>query len=467
MHDRRARARAKERKADIAPPPRDSVGDSTIPLSSSDQDASPFIPRLIVHNEILDAAIPPDASQPYSKSDPEEAASTIAIIVTRLTTIFNDVALYKKLLSSRDSDAQQLLDLFQWLLDAPAVDSVIRRSLIVAMQRLSRKTGLYPACYSLQGVEYGGDPVAAGSYADIYKGTMGDQPVCMKVIRVYQTTQVGHFLKACSKEAILWGQLSHANLLPIYGLYRLNTRICLVSSWMEHGVITQYLANYPDADRLLLVLDVTQGLAYLHENKIIHGDLKGVNILVSKSGRACVADFGLSSISDANILAWTSNSSAASKGGSMRWQAPELFDLDNDELVQNDEASDMYAWACVCYEIFTGNVPFSHLSRESAVLLQVQAGRRPPRPLKSSPPWLTWGLREDMWSLMDDCWNGDSTKRPTVQNVLARLEPMLPRDRRPADSGEMLTPAQFRETMRAPLDVRSILETLKQVSNPP
>lgn len=75
------------------------------------------------------------------------------------------------------------------------------------------------------------------------------------------------------------------------------------------------------------------------------------NILVTDSGRACVADFGLSSVSDANILNWTSHSSAASKGGSIRWQAPELFDVENDEVVHNSEASDIYAWSCVCYEV--------------------------------------------------------------------------------------------------------------------
>lgn len=37
----------------------------------------------------------------------------------------------------------------------------------------------------------------------------------------------------------------------------------------------------------------------------------------------------------------------------MRWQAPELFDLENDEVVPNNEASDVYAWSCVCYEVRT------------------------------------------------------------------------------------------------------------------
>lgn len=59
-------------------------------------------------------------------------------------------------------------------------------------------------------------------------------------------------------------------------------------------------------------------------------------------------------MTDPQILKWTSQSSAASKGGSIRWQAPELFGADNDEVVPNSKESDIYAWSCVCYEVFRG-----------------------------------------------------------------------------------------------------------------
>lgn len=69
------------------------------------------------------------------------------------------------------------------------------------------------------------------------------------------------------------------------------------------------------------------------------------------SGSACLADFGLSAITDAQILHWTSHSSAGSKGGSARWQAPELNDPERDEVVHNSMETDVYAWSCVCYEV--------------------------------------------------------------------------------------------------------------------
>jgi serine/threonine protein kinase len=116
-------------------------------------------------------------------------------------------------------------------------------------------------------------------------------------------------------------------------------------------------------------LDVAKGLQYLHQEDIIHGDLKGVkkilfiacssyqqenfqvNILIDPSGRACLADFGLSAVADPQIMHWSSCSSMGSKGGSVRWQAPELHDSVHGEIVHNSKESDVYAWSCVCYEV--------------------------------------------------------------------------------------------------------------------
>jgi serine/threonine protein kinase len=78
---------------------------------------------------------------------------------------------------------------------------------------------------------------------------------------------------------------------------------------------------------------------------VILTDLQ-MNILVTPSRRACVADFGLSAIVDAMSLRFT-HSTASARGGTLRYQAPEL----HVEQMQNHYGSDVYAFACVCYEV--------------------------------------------------------------------------------------------------------------------
>lgn len=73
------------------------------------------------------------------------------------------------------------------------------------------------------------------------------------------------------------------------------------------------------------------------------------NILVTASHRACLADFGLSSVVDSQGLKTPSLSSGGPEGGTVRFQAPELIDPDIVGL--RSQASDIYAFALVCYEV--------------------------------------------------------------------------------------------------------------------
>ncbi|KAJ7738434.1 kinase-like domain-containing protein, partial [Mycena olivaceomarginata] len=156
---------------------------------------------------------------------------------------------------------------------------------------------------------------------------------------------------------------------------------------------------------------VATGLEYLHRKHIVHGDLKGQlqsNILVTPSGRACIADFGLASIADASSFNLTL-SSQSNRGGTLRYQAPELFS----DQHSNHFGSDVYAFACVGYEILTGKVPFFEISADGAIILKVMQGVRPSRLPIISPV--------ELWLLLDDCWSQDPKGRPAMTAIHQRL----------------------------------------------
>ncbi|KAG6806834.1 hypothetical protein H0H92_009900 [Tricholoma furcatifolium] len=278
----------------------------------------------------------------FSKHRSKYSLDHLTALIAKLRRVVHEKNLHKRLVDcdKSQSDAQLLLDSFQKLLDIAELDTSFRKKLIVATQRLSTRFGIFPACYELKDiVQDSEDPVTQGGFADIFKD---------------RREQV---MKQIFKEAIIWSQLSHPNILAIYGIYRSRGRISIVSPWMENGNIRTYLQNKPATLRLPLALDVASGLSYLHEDGIIHGDLKGLNVLIDDAGRARLADFGLSGIADSKIPAWTSQSSGASRGGTVAWKAPELFDPHSVENAKNTKESDVYAWGCVAYEIFTGDIP--------------------------------------------------------------------------------------------------------------
>ncbi|KAG7095871.1 hypothetical protein E1B28_006562 [Marasmius oreades] len=332
--------------------------------------------------------------------------------------IIEDERQLKELLETRGDSAQEWLDIFQLLAEYPNVSKNLQSSIFRLMIRLSRKSGLHPQCLTIWGVQkLGNHPIGGGAFGDVWKGRIGQQLVCMKVVRAFETSDVKQILKDYMQEAIIWRQLNHPNLLPFMGIYYSDMeqkQLCLVSPWMEKGNIVQFLKNTsPDlVDHDLLAYDVACGLSHLHDMKIVHGDLKGVNILITPDLRACIGDFGLSRISATQL--WLSETSRSK--GTMRWLSPELL-RPGPSCVPSKE-SDVYAYACVCYEIFTGRIPFYELP-EVAIVFEVLIDKHHP-----SRPKDCARLRPSMWDMMTGCWNEAPVSRPTMADVLVRINEM-------------------------------------------
>ena len=93
-------------------------------------------------------------------------------------------------------------------------------------------------------------------------------------------------------------------------------------------------------------------MAYLHGHGIVHGDIKGANVLVNSSGRACIADLGFSRLTEAAALTWTSIQSTPSLG-TYPWQAPERLQTYSVGKPQAPtRAADIYSIGCFCYEVW-------------------------------------------------------------------------------------------------------------------
>ncbi|KAJ7721142.1 kinase-like domain-containing protein, partial [Mycena metata] len=121
----------------------------------------------------------------------------------------------------------------------------------------------------------------------------------------------------------------------------------LVSPWMEHGTILSYLKDHGPANVDKFLYEIALGLQYLHSHDIVHGDLRGANILINDDWSACLADFGLSVFANATSVTHTST-----RAGSLYWMAPELIDPDRFGCrFSRTPASNVYAFGCVCFEV--------------------------------------------------------------------------------------------------------------------
>ena len=176
---------------------------------------------------------------------------------------------------------------------------------------------------------------------------------------------------------------------------------------------------------------------------MIHGDLKGVcgrpnssfaaalthvqpNILMDDSGNARIADFGFTTVA---LNLDSVRSAQGQRGFTPRWTAPEVL-----KEGPHSRESDVFSFAMVMIEVrhrqrtvcrtlayyhfgstqaFTGVVPLSNSSPPMAMLAIMQ-NERPPRP---THPTFT----ENLWILMQRCWDHDPHLRPEVSEALQVL----------------------------------------------
>ncbi|KAF8147606.1 kinase-like domain-containing protein [Mycena galopus ATCC 62051] len=307
---------------------------------------------------------------------------------------------------------------------------------------LCRASGLHPRCFDITGLTKVGPPRESGRLGDSWKGLIGTQSIRVKVLRLFKKADIESLLKEFGREALTWRRLCHPNVLPFLGIYHLDGNMCLVAPWMENGNIMEFLKNEPSTTvRLSFILDIAFGLDYLHGQKLVHGDLKAINILVTPSRRACIANFGLAQIVNSMALR-SAHSTANVQGGPAGYLAPELLEGHPSHL-----GVDVYAFASTCYEILTGRAPFHELSTEMAIKTAVIKGIRPSRPEAFSANASFDGL----WELLKVSWDGHAKKRPTAGQIVQRLEGLAIPEHSMTDWDETFTPKMRRSLQDAPL----------------
>lgn len=319
--------------------------------------------------------------------------------------------------ASRISAVVELLQSEAHLASTHGSSSYRKRCLEYLRLLVKRHQILPPSLILKNIVREGTHALRGGGFSDIWKGVLGEQSVCLKVMRVHLEASEQKKLKAVKafcEEALVWKQLSHPNVVPLLGV---NTELftpafCLVSPWMSNGDLITYLEENPEHDRSRSIYEVASGLAYLHslEPVVIHGDIKGANVLVDDECTCRLADFGLATIKESQGLDGTTSGGPK---GTFRWMAPEVF---QSRISSGADKSprDIYAYACTVFEVMTGSPPFPGIT-DAAVMFEVILGARPLRPTGGWCP-------DHIWDLVERCWSQNPDERPRAVEIVRRLQ---------------------------------------------
>lgn len=310
-------------------------------------------------------------------------------------------------------DARWMIDVLDCAEPILGSEAGFRARIFHILRKLCGRTGRLPtSCYISRSKieETDGKPKGRGAYGIVFQGSYDGKVVAMKLLMKCDIVNHMWF-----KEAVVWRFIKHTNIVPFLGVEEDGDSLSLISEWMPGEDTRKYIKTHPDSNRLSLIMDAAQGLLYLHETGIVHGDLKSTNILVDIDGRARLADFGLARVVY-NNESFNHESNAIPKQGALVWSAPELLAPGRFGLEDQDpsQESDVYAFAMVIWEIFTGVYPYSG---DVMAAYSILNGIRPPRPADATE----LGLSDSIWHLMERCWDQDRHNRPTMEIVVEEL----------------------------------------------
>ncbi|KAF9641991.1 kinase-like protein, partial [Thelephora ganbajun] len=231
------------------------------------------------------------------------------------------------------------------------------------------------------------------------------------------------------REVVTWKHLRHPNILPLLGVTVREYQLMMVSEWMENGNINEFVGRDEYTNRTALLVDVANGLKYMHDRYIVHGDLKGANILIDRDRRACIADFSLTTITGVGAQTDSASSQASlfsndtlapfTSGGTYRWMSPELlnpedFGTPDSEAGRPSRQSDCYALGMVIYEVLCGHRPYTEIGRLDEVVIAIAEGERPEKPGEAA----RLGFSNELWTSVEQCWRGNRDERPKVEDIL-------------------------------------------------
>jgi hypothetical protein len=202
-----------------------------------------------------------------------------------------------------------------------------------------------------------------GGMGAVYKARQPalNRLVALKVLRVKAGLHP-EFIERFRREAQAMARLSHPNIVTIHDFGEAGGVPYLVMEMVEGTDLRKRMAagRIAPHEAVNIALSLCDALDAAHAQGIVHRDIKPANILIDRSGRVKVADFGLAKLAGDSIEEAALTSSGHTMGTPF-YMAPEQ----HIRTVETDSRADVYALGVILYEMLTGELPLGHFAPAS------------------------------------------------------------------------------------------------------
>lgn len=251
-----------------------------------------------------------------------------------------------------------------------------------------------------------GEELGRGGYGVVYAGQWQGSAVAVKELQAVQLSDEakGDMIQEARKMA----NFRHPHVIQLYGICQKNRYggYSLVMELMPRNSLYQLLHDekkdgkkeeLPWITRYSIAADVASGLWHLHDQGIIHCDVKSLNVLLDGSLRAKLTDFGLS-----RLKTEIRSSKISQASGTAAWMAPELCER---KTAKPTAASDVYSYGMVLWELASREVPFKDAQDQQIMISWIRRGEQEKIPSDCD---------NEFAETIRKCWKPAAT-RPTAE----------------------------------------------------
>ncbi|GAB1225789.1 hypothetical protein ENUP19_0263G0006 [Entamoeba nuttalli] len=244
--------------------------------------------------------------------------------------------------------------------------------------------------------------IGRGAYGEVFQGMNTDSGefVAIKQMKVNKKS----VMKEVMEEIRLLKKLKHQHIVRYIASTESHGFLYIIMEYMESGSLLNIVKKFNHLNESLsakYIHQVLDGLTFIHDQGIVHRDIKAANILVAKDGSVKIADFGVSVQMNGNEKQETGNDEDPI--GTPNWMAPEVIQMQGTTV-----KADIWALGCTVIELITGNPPYYDLN-PTAALYKIVNDDYPPFPNTVSPQ-----LREFLFS----CFKRDPNQRASSRDLL-------------------------------------------------
>ncbi|KFP76929.1 Receptor-interacting serine/threonine-protein kinase 1, partial [Acanthisitta chloris] len=241
--------------------------------------------------------------------------------------------------------------------------------------------------------------------------------------KVYTGPQRTEYNVSLLEEGRIMRRLQHDRVVKLLGIILEDGNYSLVMEYVDRGNMMKVLQklSLPLSVKGRFVLEIIEGMLYLHEQGFVHKDLKPENILVDKDFHIKIGDLGVASFKNWSRLTHEETvrqkqikSTCQNNAGTLFYMAPEHLRCVNAKPV---EKSDVYSFGIVIWAIFANKEPYENGINETQICFGIMNGNRPDiKEIVDKCP-------AEIIDLMTQCWEQESEKRPTFAEISERYKP--------------------------------------------